>query len=133
MHVFIGGAYNGKRQYVRSWLEEQGKQDIAWLEGELPMVMPEAATIVVAGLEHVLADKLEMDEDTLAAEFIEQLKVLDASRELIVIVTEMGRGIVPIEANARKLRDVCGRFYQQLFKISPQITRIWYGIAEPIK
>ncbi|MEK5531641.1 MULTISPECIES: bifunctional adenosylcobinamide kinase/adenosylcobinamide-phosphate guanylyltransferase [unclassified Viridibacillus] len=133
MHVFIGGAYNGKRDYVRYWLEEQRKKDVAWLESELPMTVPEASTIVVSGLENVVAEHLDKDEDTLASQLLQQLQALDKERELIVIVTEMGRGVVPIDANTRKLRDICGRFYQQLFKISPQITRIWYGIAETIK
>ncbi|MGE7622121.1 bifunctional adenosylcobinamide kinase/adenosylcobinamide-phosphate guanylyltransferase [Viridibacillus sp. NPDC096237] len=133
MHVFIGGAYNGKRDYVRNWLEEQGKKDIAWLESELPMSAPEASTIVVSGLENVVAEHLGVAEDTLASELLQRLQVLGTEKELIVIVTEMGRGVVPIDANTRKIRDVCGRFYQGLFKISPQITRIWYGIAETIK
>ena len=34
--------------------------------------------------------------------------------EVIVIATEIGRGIVPMEASMRKLRDDVGRFYQQL-------------------
>ncbi|MGE7917348.1 bifunctional adenosylcobinamide kinase/adenosylcobinamide-phosphate guanylyltransferase [Viridibacillus sp. NPDC093762] len=133
MHVFIGGAYNGKRDYVRNWLEEQGKKDVAWLASELPMTVPEASTIVVSGLEKIVANHLDVDEDTLAAQLLQQLQALGTEKELIVIVTEMGRGVVPIDANTRKLRDICGRFYQKLFKISPQITRIWYGIAETIK
>ncbi|MFF3101025.1 bifunctional adenosylcobinamide kinase/adenosylcobinamide-phosphate guanylyltransferase [Viridibacillus arvi] len=133
MHVFIGGAYNGKRDYVRKWLEEQGKKDVAWLESELPTAVPEASTIVVSGLENFVAKHLDIDEDTLASQLLQQLQALGTEKELIVIVTEMGRGIVPIDANTRKIRDICGRFYQKLFKISPQITRIWYGIAETIK
>ena len=33
MHVYIGGAHNGKRDYVRKWLAEQGKENVQWIEG----------------------------------------------------------------------------------------------------
>ena len=49
------------------------------------------------------------------------------------IATEIGRGIVPMDANMRKLRDDVGRFYQQLFSTADRVTRIWYGISQTIK
>ena len=51
----------------------------------------------------------------------------------VVILTDIGRGIVPIDARQRKLRDACGRLYQRLMAEADEVTRIWYGIAQTIK
>jgi len=48
-------------------------------------------------------------------------------------VTDMGRGVVPMEKQARLLRDTCGRLYQALFAEAEQVVRIWYGIGEQLK
>ena len=45
----------------------------------------------------------------------------------------MGRGVVPMDKQARLLRDTCGRLYQALFAEAEQVVRIWYGIGEQIK
>ena len=33
MHVYIGGAHNGKRDYVKNLLTAQGKDNVQWFEG----------------------------------------------------------------------------------------------------
>ncbi|WP_299511432.1 bifunctional adenosylcobinamide kinase/adenosylcobinamide-phosphate guanylyltransferase [uncultured Rummeliibacillus sp.] len=132
MHTFIGGAYNGKHEYVRRWLKERGIEDVEWYVGQLPKT-PTSHTVVVSKLEEVIKPFLEEDEVTLAIQIVEQLQLLEKQHQVIIIATEMGRGIVPIEQQDRQLRDTLGRLYQQLFAISDHVTRIWYGIAEEIK
>ena len=61
MHVFIGGAYNGKRDYVKKWLTERGKHNVQWFEGDCPEAshsvnLDTTQTIVVAGIEKWLAE-----------------------------------------------------------------------------
>ncbi|PID17885.1 hypothetical protein CSV62_11375 [Sporosarcina sp. P35] len=53
--------------------------------------------------------------------------------DTVFILTEIGRGIVPLDAGQRELRDRCGRLYQQLFAEATGVTRIWYGIPHTIK
>ena len=132
MHIFIGGSHNGKHEYVKKWLVEQEYDDVEWFIGQLPQ-NPTSKTIVVSGLENVIKQRLEKDEITLATEITEQLKTIDEKHQVIVIATEMGRGIVPIDPKDRQLRDTCGRLYQQLFEASVHVTKIWYGIAERLK
>lgn len=132
MHIFIGGSYNGKHDYVKQWLKEQGLLDVEWYKGELPQ-NPSSKTIVISGLEYVLKPQLSQDEIMLADQITKQLQLLNNKHQVIVIVTEMGRGIVPIDPQERQLRDTCGRVYQQLFKVSEHVTRIWYGLAETLK
>ena len=123
MHVYIGGAHNGKRNYVRSKIQDENVQ---WFEGELPG--QGTNKVVIAGIENWLATT-EMSE----VEAVDHVMKLVEDREVIFILTDIGRGIVPIDAHQRQLRDVCGRLYQKLFAEAEEVTRIWYGITQTIK
>ncbi|NYF23459.1 bifunctional adenosylcobinamide kinase/adenosylcobinamide-phosphate guanylyltransferase [Sporosarcina sp. JAI121] len=133
MHVFIGGAHNGKREYVRKWLKEQGKHNVQWIEGNClgGSHLDNSDTIqttVIAGIEKWLA---ETDLSEEAA--IEYVMKCTANRDVVFILTDIGRGIVPVDAQQRNLRDVCGRLYQRMMADADEVTRIWYGLAKTIK
>ncbi|MFJ5765553.1 bifunctional adenosylcobinamide kinase/adenosylcobinamide-phosphate guanylyltransferase [Lysinibacillus sp. NPDC093210] len=130
MHVFIGGAYNGKTAYVTQLLEEQ---EMAVMNGVIPEVAPACDALIIKNLEHWLI-KQNLDEDeVIVKNILAKLKILEESCQLYIIVTDMGRGVVPMEKQTRLLRDTCGRLYQALFAEAKQVDRIWYGIAERIK
>ena len=134
MHVFIGGAHNGKRDYVKRWLTERGKRNVQWFEGNCPdasnPVNPDATqTIVVAGIEKWLAET-KLSEEA-AVEYV--MKSVSLQQDTVLILTDIGRGIVPIDANQRRLRDTVGRLYQRLLAEADDVTRIWYGLAKPLK
>lgn len=127
MHIVIGGAFNGKKSYVKQ------HSDGTWFDGEIPMSSRQG-TVIVTNLEKMVAKNLQREEQEVAIEIAEQLKTLDAQCEqLILIVTDISRGIVPVDPSERQLRDTCGRLYQLLFQEAATITRVWYGIAEMIK
>src|SRR3954452_23781570 len=101
MHVFIGGAHNGKREYVKKWLTEQGKHNVHWLEGNClgdchPDNSGTIQTTVVGGIEKWLA---ETDLSEEAA--IEYVMKSVANSDVIFILTDIGRGIVPVDAQQR--------------------------------
>ncbi|TQR21134.1 bifunctional adenosylcobinamide kinase/adenosylcobinamide-phosphate guanylyltransferase [Psychrobacillus vulpis] len=127
MHVIFGGAFNGKRTYVEKMLQERHQQSVEWLDATVntPVLSPKTETIVVYGVENVPEEGLNM--------LLKQIEQWEEKVEIIVIATEIGRGIVPMEAGMRKLRDDVGRFYQQLFTKAERVTRIWYGISQTIK
>ena len=126
VHVIIGGAHNGKRTYVKTLLKEQGNNNVQWFDGELPN--PGSENIVLAGLEKWL-EQCGLSEQ----EAIDHVMESVGNRDAILILTDIGRGIVPISAGQRELRDVCGRLYQRLLAEADEVTRIWYGIAKTIK
>ncbi|MNH44150.1 adenosylcobinamide kinase/adenosylcobinamide-phosphate guanylyltransferase [compost metagenome] len=80
----------------------------------------------------LVTQNLEEDEN-LVKTMLTRLQALEENRTLYIIVTDMGRGVVPMEKQARLLRDTCGRLYQALFAEAERVIRIWYGIAEQIK
>lgn len=126
MRIYIGGAHNGKRDFVKNLLVAEGNVDVQWIEGALPSIG--TTPIVIAGIERWL-DETVLSEEQAVAHVLEAC----ANREVVFILTEIGRGIVPIEASQRYLRDVCGRLYQRLFHDATEVTRVWYGIPQIIK
>lgn len=122
MHVIIGGAYNGKTEYVRR------------LVGDQPVQFCTMETVVKSGERFVISGLV----DWLRQTEITEVEVLQAVRDVmtpdtIFILTEVGRGIVPFNAEQRELRDRCGRLYQYLFEQATEVTRVWYGIPQQIK
>ena len=132
MRVFVGGAINGKRAHVK---ELVNSQDVQWIECEEVDDLPEAEaqTIVLAGIESFVERHLKRTEEVVMEEFMNQLHTYRKQSDVIVIITENGRGIVPIEPETRELRDRCGRLAQQIFKEATEVTRIWYGLTETLK
>lgn len=126
MRVIIGGAHNGKRDYVKKQLEYEKKAAVVWVEGDLPTAGQ--AFIVVSGLEKWLTNFQGSEEEA-----IELVMNALKERESIVILTDISRGIVPMDAETRALRDRCGRLYQKIMTQAEEVIQIWYGIPKTIK
>ncbi|MCG7337306.1 bifunctional adenosylcobinamide kinase/adenosylcobinamide-phosphate guanylyltransferase [Sporosarcina sp. ACRSM] len=128
MHIYIGGAHNGKRAYVKKWLASRESE---WFDGNLPDgrdAENSVGVLVLAGLEKWLATE-DIPEEEAVARVMEVIR----NREVIIILTDIGRGIVPIDGKQRQLRDTCGRLYQRLIGEAEEVTRIWYGIPQILK
>ncbi|MGH2316894.1 bifunctional adenosylcobinamide kinase/adenosylcobinamide-phosphate guanylyltransferase [Planococcus sp. SE5232] len=130
MHIVFGGAFNGKRHYVKEQLK---KQDIDWNEGRLPAPAAAETIVVIAGLE--LWVKQQLEQGLSEEQLIGQVRRTagHGQAQQIWVLTDLNRGIVPTERIEREIRDVIGRLYQFLFSEAEEITRIWYGIPEKIK
>ena len=124
MHIIFGGAFNGKRAYVEKLVQGRSVQ---WIDATVDdlSLLPNKEVVVVFGVEKLLEPAL--------SKIYQQVDQWNEKVEVFVIATEIGRGIVPMEASMRKLRDDVGRFYQQLFAKAERVTRIWYGIPQIIK
>ncbi|WP_162805843.1 bifunctional adenosylcobinamide kinase/adenosylcobinamide-phosphate guanylyltransferase [Sporosarcina sp. PTS2304] len=122
MHVIIGGAYNGKTEYVRRLVGDQ-KVEFCTME---TAAMADGRLVIVGLLDWLR--QTEMDE----AQSLQAVRDV-IEPDTIFILTEVGRGIVPFEAEQRELRDQCGRLYQYLFAQAIEVTRVWYGIPQQIK
>jgi adenosylcobinamide kinase/adenosylcobinamide-phosphate guanylyltransferase len=134
MHVYIGGAHNGNRDYVKKQLSEQGKHNVHWIEGNClgdshPGNSDTIRTVVIAGVEKWLAET-DLSEEA-AIDYV--MNCIAKDRQTVFILTDIGRGIVPMDAGQRKLRDACGRLYQRLMAEADEVTRIWYGLAKTVK
>ena len=131
MHIIIGGAYNGKLAYVEQLLNDE---QVSFYHGKLPTDNAHGEVAVMTNFEAISQPFLQMDEMAAATLIFEEIMQSSVQfKQLYIVATDIGRGIVPIDATQRKQRDVLGRLYQMLFKESETITRVWYGIPQKLK
>jgi adenosyl cobinamide kinase/adenosyl cobinamide phosphate guanylyltransferase len=144
MHFIIGGAFNGKRSWVKNtYSTYQKKQWISAYENHsLPVNLMDFAQdlIVLEGVEIWLknlsasmsADKCrELWAKCLQTWFTWEKAALQ--RQLVIIGTDITKGIVPIEAENRLWRDITGWAYQDTAAKSEKVDVIWYGLNQTIK
>lgn len=141
MQIVFGGAFSGKRKYVRSlfpqaiWLSayEQERwedwQDRWGLEGKL----------VLEGWENWFKESLIKTGNIEVSKgiFNELLKDIKAAenkqKEAVLIMLEMGKGIVPTEKDARLWRDLNGWIIQEAAELSNRVVSLWCGIPQHLK
>lgn len=144
MHFITGGAHNGKRKWVKKhykpdqcrWLSAY---DIDTLMTPVSNELP--AIVILEGVEkwiHAEID-LELSSDTLRKNVIRlmarwlQWEETDSQRKLVIIGTDISKGIVPIDKRDRLWRDITGWTYQDLVEKAERVDVIWYGMEETIK
>ncbi len=133
MHVVIGGAYSGKRQYVRDhWSSFQLIS--AYEEKDYNETLTED-TVVYEGFEIWIEQLLESGQtnDQIVAWFRQWLASLENPENTVLIMLEIGKGIVPMEEKNRRLRDVVGWIQQEVVRQANTVTSIWHGLAMQMK
>ena len=141
MQLFIGGACAGKRDAVDALFPTA----TTWrLKAHKPLsdcqsALSSHSPLVINGvLDWLSADLETTDSGTLRQRWqgdIEQLclRAETLSAALIIIATDVGRGIVPMQPTQRRLRDVNGWFTQDM---TAHAERVWYvrhGLVMAIK
>lgn len=131
MQCFIGGTCSGRRDLVDERFPEarwhrlapgQGVAD--WLDD-----LPVGATLVITGWAAWLSATLAEDhDDGVRVRWRALLEALAAAQRrqglgLVLILDEMGRGIVPMAPEARRLRDLNGWLAQE---VASRCTAVWY-------
>ncbi|MGG0645154.1 bifunctional adenosylcobinamide kinase/adenosylcobinamide-phosphate guanylyltransferase [Sporosarcina gallistercoris] len=130
MHIVIGGAVNGKRKFVREMMPAEAR----WFGEDKPLDLRQLSELsaeqpaVVCSVEQWMATRLD-DEENAIHEFLNAL----SGKRVTLIITDIGRGIVPMDAEERALRDACGRLNQHLMEVAREVTRVWYGIPQKLK
>ncbi|WP_230500166.1 bifunctional adenosylcobinamide kinase/adenosylcobinamide-phosphate guanylyltransferase [Sutcliffiella rhizosphaerae] len=98
------------------------------------------SNLVLEGWEIWLEEalKVENDDFIVRKKFLALLKELaqaEMEREgrVILIMLEVGRGIVPVEAHLRRLRDLSGWLTQDAASQCEEVHYIWHGIGEQVR
>ena len=136
MHVIIGGAYSGKRNFVKSQTivaEWFSAYDDKYISQEIHFV--ENGAIVLEGFEVWISRFIEegKNDQEICAYFERLFAGLKVQCDVYLIMLEVGRGIVPMEANQRRLRDIMGWVQQSAVKEATTVTYIWHGLAKKMK
>jgi adenosylcobinamide kinase/adenosylcobinamide-phosphate guanylyltransferase len=147
MHFVTGGHFNGKSQWVRNHYQLMDRSDYTWISAyrnesfENWLRNRNACLIVLEGVEIYLKKMIEKDLEM--QQIIEQAQrlITDAlnweqankNRDLVLIGTDISKGVVPIEKKDRLWRDITGWVYQDIVSKSEKVDVIWYGISRKLK
>lgn len=140
MHFITGGALNGKRAWV-----SKNYGTGCWLSAYQGTPFPQEITIkddllILEGIEIWLKALIEKYDSHQCLEIwkscLENWLLWESANQdhkLVVIGTDITKGIVPMESENRLWRDVTGWAYQQLASKAEKVDIIWYGINQTIK
>lgn len=144
MLLVVGGAYAGKRSIVRqrvqvhsyTWLSAYNED--SWEDWN--MMWNENTTLIIEGwekwIEVALKQDLTLDEiRDKFGRFLRTLSIVEKERrnQVVLIMLEIGRGIVPINEEDRKLRDIAGWLLQDAAKQACEVTYVWHGLQKKLK
>ena len=133
MHVVIGGAYSGKRQYVRTkW---SSFQLISSYEGKDYNETLKEDIVVYEGFEIWVKQMMDKGKtnDEIFEWFRQWLTSIENPENTVLIMLEIGKGIVPMEEQNRRIRDVVGWIQQEAVNQAATVTSIWHGLAMQIR
>ncbi|MFC7367290.1 bifunctional adenosylcobinamide kinase/adenosylcobinamide-phosphate guanylyltransferase [Vreelandella zhaodongensis] len=142
MQLFIGGACAGKRDAVKArfpsavwWRLSPGQR-----LHEATHIMQPSVPLVLHGVFEWLAavQSLDISSDVLRAQWRGDLESLESAAQthevtLVIIMNELGRGIVPMARDQRRLRDLSGWFSQDTASQSEQVWHVRHGLVQAVK
>ncbi|MBR6156397.1 MAG: bifunctional adenosylcobinamide kinase/adenosylcobinamide-phosphate guanylyltransferase [Lachnospiraceae bacterium] len=124
MQLFIGGAFQGKREFM--------KQLTGAAETEIAEAASVSDTKEYRALDHYhlrIRKQLEQGQDPVRE--LEQL--LQEQPEIILLCDEVGMGIVPMDKRDREYREAVGRTMCVAAQKAEKVYRVICGIGEKIK
>lgn len=140
MQLFFGGACAGKRTAVRRrfaapvWHSAYRGQALRqWRRHTL-----DGDCLVLEGWERWIAEALgdEPDDDRLRAGLVAELEALRAWENdgmvVVLLMREMGRGIVPMARAERRLRDLNGWLVQDAAARCDRVWYVWHGLERSL-
>jgi adenosyl cobinamide kinase/adenosyl cobinamide phosphate guanylyltransferase len=137
MHFVFGGAFNGKRKWVKhTYKEHEMKWISAYDDPALPQLAETDGLLVLEGLEVWVKGFITSGSGVKeTAAFFEQMvpQWAEGCTGLVLIGTEIGKGIVPVNEEDRMWRDACGYVYQRIAQQAETVDQIWYGISTRLK
>ena len=132
MKLVIGGAYQGKREFLmQKWNLCEG--EIADME---TCMRPDQLSFAAdSGIRTIFnyqeLVRRQMEQGLDPAGELRQLAGLNP--EIILCANEIGMGIVPVDRKERDFRETCGRTLCLAAQLSDEVWRVICGIGERIK
>lgn len=139
MHFVTGGAFNGKAEWVRTFYRLHDENSSRWYSAyrgdALPKDLPGSRLVVLEGIEQWILQTGEAFDRNAGKEWLAAWLAWEkgGERKIVLIGTDISKGIVPMEREIREWRDVTGRFYQDAAKCCDRFDWIWYGVAKRLK
>ncbi|WP_050698258.1 bifunctional adenosylcobinamide kinase/adenosylcobinamide-phosphate guanylyltransferase [Anaeromassilibacillus senegalensis] len=122
MHLVIGGAKQGKLQWVL--------QEMSGVASQVAYTCDEAKNMPIWNALHEEIRRLMLLGQA-PGKAVEQ--VLFQNPEITILCDEIGCGIVPVDAFEREWREQTGRICCMLAQRAERVDRVFCGIAACIK
>ncbi|WP_458525051.1 bifunctional adenosylcobinamide kinase/adenosylcobinamide-phosphate guanylyltransferase [Onishia taeanensis] len=142
MQLFIGGACAGKGDIVTARFPGA----VWWKVGEEGALsgwrhrLASGQCLVITAWADWLARALvdEPDDDRLRARWADELAAMgEAERhrggDIVLILPDMGRGIVPLAVEDRRLRDLAGWLSQDAASVAEAVWYVRHGLARRLR
>ena len=142
MHFVTGGAFNGKSKWVKANHDRKSCWISAYRGETFPIQLDHIKEdfLVLEGIEQWVRLWLEeLNGDDVRQNWQSYLSQLqswekgDRNRKVVLIGTDITKGIVPVEHQVREWRDVCGRVFQEITLNCERVDLIWYGLNKRVK
>ncbi len=132
MKLVIGGAYQGKREFLmQKWNICEG--EIADMETCMrPEQLDLAAysgILAVFNYQELVRRQMEQGLDP----EVQLRQLAGMNPGIILCANEIGMGIVPVDRKERDFREICGRTLCLAAQLSDEVWRVICGIGERIK
>ncbi len=125
MILVFGGAYQGKKEFVSAKFGFSLEDMFICTEKD----EIDFSKSVISDFEEYILGAIRRDENPLAFVNANKAKL----RDKIIIITDVGSGIVPISKEQRLFRDNVGKVTQILSRESDEVYRVFCGIGEKLK
>src|SRR5699024_8024264 len=138
MHFITGGAFNGKNKWVKNhyqletlehfWLSAYKNDSLVKkADNELPSI------VILEGIEQWIYNYVTSNKttDSILTELQDRVdswikwEKQSGQHRLIIIGTDISKGIVPTEQQDRHWQDITGGMYQYIAKQSSHMDVIW--------
>ncbi|MBE6038868.1 MAG: hypothetical protein E7218_06640 [Anaerofustis stercorihominis] len=125
MILVFGGAYQGKKEYVaRTFGYTLADMHQCSEKGE-----PELDKPVITDFESYVLGAIKRGENPVNFVNNNRLRL----RDKIIVITDVGSGVVPISKEQRLYRDNVGKIMQIISRDAQQVYRVFCGIGEKLK
>lgn len=124
MILIIGGAYQGKFEYVREKYNFNKVFECQENSKEIDF-----SADVIIGFHNFVFSQVKEEIDSI--KFIEEN--LEILRDKIIICDDISSGVVPLSFETRTWREMVGRCLVLLSKNSEEVVRVFCGIGTRIK
>ncbi len=133
MKLVIGGAHQGKLDYAkRTYVGRQSgtaEEEFHWIDGKDCSFEEVYTCGGIYNFELLIKRMMENGEDISGFTSLLARK----NPEIVIVSTEIGYGLVPIDAFDREYREQTGRICTQLAELSSQVDRVVCGIGITLK
>lgn len=131
MELYIGGAFQGKLEYVKSLYNSRNPQIYGKDDFEKLLLLENQDAIwndFHLAIKNLLEKNWNQEKITLQV-----FSIIEKNPEIKIISCEIGSGIVPIEKSDRIWRDFSGHLLVQIAKKARKVVRIICGLPQRIK